>query len=193
MRAGRLICSGGAWRFVRTNSLRLEQLIHDVRNNSIFALLLEVLTIWNVNADPVLDLGARKTHVRKLANNTSTANLDGRRRVGGSGGITAMTRTTNRTTADGVVTTWDADHFKGRELASALADDERAVLCLWADGGVNIRVHRGNIGGGFGNISIRCVGPLPFHSFGLFFGPVHRFLSLVFGFRGKKPRLPLLR
>ena len=121
-----------------------------------------------------------------------------------------MTRTTNRTTADSVVTTWDADHFKGRELASALANDERAVLCLWADGGVNIRVHRRNIGSGLGNITrrwsagcsnmgdgknhvrIRCVGPLPFHSFGLFLGPVHRFLSLVFGFRGKKPRFPLL-
>ena len=59
----RLICSGGAWGFTRASPLGLKQVVHDVCDNSIFVVLLEGLTIGNVNANPILDLGTLKTHL----------------------------------------------------------------------------------------------------------------------------------
>jgi len=227
----RLICSGSARGFICAISVRLKQVFHDVGDNSIFALLLGGLAIWNMNADPVFDPGTLKSHlemdqsvsrtkrvrikttyVRKLANNTSATDFDGRRLVGGPGGVTAMTRTTNRATANSVVATWNADHLKGRKLAPALADEKRVALGLWSGGGINIYVQRRNPSSGLCNItggrkvSRRLVntrkvkihvrvcraGPLPPHLLSLLLSAVHSFLSLVFGFSGKKPRLPLL-
>jgi len=127
----RLICSGNARGFICAIPVGLKQVFHDVGDNSIFTLLLGGLAIWNMNADPVFDPGTLKSHVRKLANNTSATDFDGRRLVGGPGGVTAMTRTSNRATADSVVTTWNADHLKGRKLAPALTDEKRVA---WASG-----------------------------------------------------------
>ena len=59
------IWSGGSRGFTRTSPLGLEQLVHDVCDNSILTLLLEGLTIGDVNADPVFDLGTLKTHLEK--------------------------------------------------------------------------------------------------------------------------------
>ena len=228
-----LIWTGSGRGFTRTSLLGLEQLVHDICDNSIFTLLFEGLTIWDVNADPIFDLGTLKTHlergiissrmeivrgkttyVRKLANNASAANFDSRSVVGRSGRVAAVTGTTDRTAADSVMTAWDADHLKGRELSPALANEKGVVLCFRISGGIDVNVDRRNIGGGLSNITggkkvgrsftqawkvkrinvrIRCVGPLPFHSLGLLFGPVQRLLGLIFGFSGKKPRLPLLR
>ena len=228
----RLIWTGSGRGFTCTSPLGLEQLIHDVCDNSIFAILFEGLTIGDVNADPIFDLGTIKTHlergtiisrmeivrgkttyIRKLANNTSATNFDGRRMVRRSGRVAAMTGATDRTAADSMMTAWDADHLKGRELPPALANEKGVVLCFWTSGRIDIDVDRRNISGSIGNITggkvsrpftqawkakrihvrIRCVGPLPFRSLGLLLGTVQRLLSLVFGFSGKKPCLPLLR
>ena len=145
----RLICSGSSRHFIRAISFGLKQIIHDISNNGIFALLFVGLTIWNMNANPVFDLGTLKTHlergtmifkdergkehmtyVRKLANNTSAANFDGRRLVGGPGCIATVTRTTSWAATDSIVTTRDADHLKGRELSPTLANEKRIALCL---------------------------------------------------------------
>lgn len=64
-----------------------------------------------------------------------------------------MTRATNRTTTDSVMTTWDANHLKGRELASTLTDEKRVALGLWNGGRINIDVQRRNPGGSLGNIT----------------------------------------
>jgi len=151
----RLICSGSARRFIRANSLGLKQLFHDVGNNSIFALLLEGLTIRDMNTDPVLDLGTLKSHIRKLSNNTSAANLDGRPLVGGSGGITSVARTTNSATADSMMATWDVHHLEGGERASPLAD-EKPTRGLWAGGRIDMSVSWRNSGGTLSAINIRC-------------------------------------
>ena len=61
----RLICSGSARGFVRAISLRLEQVFHDVGDNSIFAVLRKGLTVRNVDADPVFDLCTLESHLEK--------------------------------------------------------------------------------------------------------------------------------
>ena len=97
---------------------------------------------------------SKATYVRELANNTSTANLDGCRLVGGSGSVTAMTMATNCAAADRVVATWDVNHLKRGELASTLANNKRVVLRLRPGGGrVNVDVHGCNPGGSFGDIT----------------------------------------
>jgi len=115
-----------------------------------------------MNANPIFDLGGLKSHlgngtmsspgfrvkrvrskttyIRKLTDNTSAANFDGRRLVGRSGGITSMTGTTDRATADSVMTAWDTDHLKGRELPPALTDEKPVGLSLWAGGRIDIDV-----------------------------------------------------
>ena len=61
--ATRLICPRSARSFIYAISLRLEQLFHDVCHNGIFALLLDRLTIRDVNTDPVFDLGTLEPHL----------------------------------------------------------------------------------------------------------------------------------
>ena len=61
----RLICSRSARGFIHAISLRLEQLFHDVGDNSILAVLFEGLTVGNMDADPIFDLGTLKSHLKR--------------------------------------------------------------------------------------------------------------------------------
>ena len=97
-------------------------------------------------------VGRKTTYVRKLANNAGASNLDGRRLVGRSGGVTTVTRTANRATTDSVVATWNTDNLEGRELAPPMADDLR--FC-WSGGRIHIEVHGLNPSGSPGNVTGR--------------------------------------
>ena len=95
------------------------------------------------------------TYIGKLANDTSATDLNCGRLIGRSRGITTVTRTTNCAPTYSVVTTWNADHFEGRVLASTLGYEEWVALVCGSRRRIELRFHRRKPGGNGGGIAGR--------------------------------------